>query len=239
MRTILITGFGRFPGAPANPSAIIATRLARRRRPALAAIRRIAHVFPTSYAAVDRELPMLLARETPDAVLLFGLAARARHLRIEEWARNRLSSFPDVERRRPAGRIIAPHMPARRTTASIARLVAAARATGVTAVRSRNAGGYLCNYAYWHALGGDHRPGGPVAVFVHVPSIPRNKRPRRKPDQHIPRSGKRGVPKAGINARRHRAEFGPERRRRGAALRLDELIRAGEAILVALATARK
>ena len=188
MRTILITGFGRFPGAPVNPSGVIAARLARRRRPALAATRRVAHVFPTCYAAVDRELPVLLAREKPIAVVLFGLAGRARHLRIEEWARNRLSAFPDAERRRPAARIIAPHMPARRTNAPIARLLAAVRATGLVAVRSRNAGGYLCNYAYWHALEGGRRPGGPAVIFVHVPAVAPNNRPLRKPDRRPPRS---------------------------------------------------
>jgi pyroglutamyl-peptidase len=234
MRTILITGFGRFPGAPANPSGVIATRLARRRRPALAATRRVAHVFPTCYAAVDRELPMLLARETPAAVVLFGLAGRARHLRIEEWARNRLSAFPDAERRRPAGRIIAPLLPARRTNAPISRLVAAVRATGLVAVRSRNAGGYLCNYAYWHALGGERRPGGPVVIFVHVPPVPRNNRPVRKPDWRTSRVEKLDGPKRGIKEHRYRGEIDRERRRRRAAYRLDDLVRASEAILVAL-----
>ena len=59
MRTIL-TGFGRFPGSPVNPSGF-GPRLARRRRPASPA-RRIAHVFATAYDAVDRDLPSLLAR---------------------------------------------------------------------------------------------------------------------------------------------------------------------------------
>src|SRR5580704_17136361 len=64
--TILLTGFGRFPGSPVNPSALIARRLARRRRTALAPTRRLAHVFATRYDAVDRDLPALLARERPD-----------------------------------------------------------------------------------------------------------------------------------------------------------------------------
>ena len=59
--TILITGFGPFPGAPFNPTGALVTELARRRIPALRHIRRVAHVFATSYAAVDRELPALLA----------------------------------------------------------------------------------------------------------------------------------------------------------------------------------
>ena len=81
--TVLITGFGPFPGAAFNPTAALAQALARRRRPALGDIIRIAHVFPTSYAAVERELPDLVARHRPDVVLLFGLAPRTPHLRIE------------------------------------------------------------------------------------------------------------------------------------------------------------
>src|SRR3982751_6406993 len=86
--TVLITGFGRFPGAPFNPSGPLARAVAKRRRPAFADLRRVLHVFETSYAAVDRELPRLLAQHKPDIVLMFGLAGRTPHLRIETRAQN-------------------------------------------------------------------------------------------------------------------------------------------------------
>ena len=41
--SVLITGFGPFPGAAVNPTAALVRRLARLRRPA--DVRRIAHVF--------------------------------------------------------------------------------------------------------------------------------------------------------------------------------------------------
>src|SRR3954471_13810260 len=81
--TILLTGFGPFPGAPANPTGALIERLARRRHPGFAGMRRVAHVFATSYAAVDRDLPALIARERPDALVMFGLAGRTKHIRIE------------------------------------------------------------------------------------------------------------------------------------------------------------
>ena len=71
-------------------------RLARLRRPALADVTLIAHVFATSYAAVERELPALIARHKPDALLMFGLAPRAKLLRVETRARNALALLPDV-----------------------------------------------------------------------------------------------------------------------------------------------
>ncbi len=177
LTTLLITGFGPFPGAPSNPSGPLALWLARRRRPTLAGTRRIAHVFCTSYAAVERELPELVARHRPAAVLMFGLAARTRRLRIETRARNAVSMvFSDAERRKPAARTLAANgptlLPARAPCAS---LWQSARATGVPAALSHDAGRYLCNALFWRALETAARQGGPrVVAFVHVPRLRRN-----------------------------------------------------------------
>jgi pyroglutamyl-peptidase len=140
--TVLLTGFGPFPGAPANPTAVLVEALARRRHPALAGVRRVAHVFTTSYAAVDRALPALIARERPDALVMFGLAARTQHIRIETRARNAISCvIPDAAGQRPRRAMITPGAPASlplRTPGQ--RLVAAARALGLPAALSRDAG---------------------------------------------------------------------------------------------------
>jgi pyroglutamyl-peptidase len=199
--TVLITGFGPFPGAPRNPTAALVAKLLRRRRPALADVTLVGHVFPTSYAAVDRELPKLLTH-APDAILMFGLAARRQRLSIETRARNAVSAlFPDAARSSghlasivaggPAALLFGPHT---------RKLVAAARSRGVFAYLSRDAGRYVCNYLCWRAL--EHGP--KLAVFVHVPKL------RAK----IPIARKR----------RHRPD-------------LDDLVRGGEAILVALVAA--
>lgn len=52
--TLLLTGFGPFPGAPINPTGWLIDQLVRRRHPAFMGVRRITHVFETSYEAVDR-----------------------------------------------------------------------------------------------------------------------------------------------------------------------------------------
>jgi hypothetical protein len=96
MTTIVITGFGPFPGAPFNPTGPLVQRLTRMRRPALADTKIVAHIFPTSYAAVDRDLPRLIAKHKPDALLMFGLAPRAKTIRIETRARNSVSLLPDA-----------------------------------------------------------------------------------------------------------------------------------------------
>lgn len=183
MMRVLVTGFGPFPGAPFNPSALFVKALARRRRPALAGIERITHVFATSYAAVDRDLPKLLA-EKPDVVLLFGLAGRRRHLCIETRARNAVTLlFPDADRRTPQERVITPAAPASlRGTAPFMRLLGAARSRFPSRL-SRDAGGYLCNYVYWQALQ-RVRDGRPLVQFVHIPPVRVGPRRPRKHSHH-------------------------------------------------------
>ena len=104
---VVLAGFGPFPGAPFNPSAVLVEALARRRRPALAGIELTTHIFATAYAAVDRDMPKLFATK-PDIVLIFGLAGRRRELCIETRARNAVSVlFPDASGYRPKSGLIA------------------------------------------------------------------------------------------------------------------------------------
>lgn len=169
MTTILITGFGPFPGAPVNPSGPLALALAQLRRPAFAGVTRAAHVFETGYAAVDRDLPKLLAKHRPDILLMFGLAARTPFVRIETRARNAASMlFPDVGGHVRANAEIVLDAPAALSgRAPFAGLLAAARSARVPAHLSRDAGNYLCNYTYWRALSASRN--GTLAQFVHIP----------------------------------------------------------------------
>jgi pyroglutamyl-peptidase len=205
-RTILITGFGPFPGAPFNPSEPLAIELARRRHPAFAGVRRVVHVFRVTYEAIDRELPALIAREKPAALIMFGLASRIKHVRIETRARNVLTrAVPDADGQIPVSSAIAAGAPmALSLRAPAQRLLMAARATGVPAVLSHDAGHYLCNYLCWRAAEAARAGALRLAAFIHIPGVPRAR------IQH-----------------------------RGPALTLDDLARAGEAIVrTALAAAR-
>ena len=180
MTTILVTGFGPFPGAPFNPTQALVYKLARLRRPLLAGITIVPHVFPTSYAAVDRELPKLIAKHKPDAFLMFGLAARRRCLRIETRARNARALMADASRTKPHSRAIAAGEPAALAIPSPARrLLGAVRAARLPAVLSADAGHYLCNYLCWQATIAA-RDGPRIVAFVHVPLIGRNPRRRGK-----------------------------------------------------------
>jgi pyroglutamyl-peptidase len=178
---VLLVGFGPFPGALRNPSAVLVKRLASRRRPALAAAIRTRHIFATAYAAIDSELPKWLASK-PDIVLMFGLAGRRPQLCIETRARNvRSILFPDVRGYWPARGVIVPGGPAAlRGNAPFAPLLAAARATRMPARLSRDAGRYVCNYSYWRALELAGRGNHPLVAFIHIPRVRLGSHPKRK-----------------------------------------------------------
>jgi len=211
--TVLITGFGPFPGAPYNPTEPLVRALARRRGPTGG--RRVGHIFRVSYAAVDRELPALIARERPTILIMFGLASRTKHLRIETRARNALTQLvADVGGHLPVTGAIATGAPATRPLRAPARrLLLAAMATGVPAALSHDAGRYLCNYLAWRATEAAGEGGLRLAAFIHVPLVPRTRRPEPQ--------------RAGLRRRARRP------------VTLDDLMAAGEAILRTAQTAAR
>jgi pyroglutamyl-peptidase len=178
-RTILLTGFGPFPGAPFNPTGALVEALADRRTTALRHVRRVAHVFATSYHAVDRELAGLIGRERPDALIMFGLAPRSPLISIETQARNTLTrAVPDASGQLPGASAIVPGgRAALALQVPAPQLVAAVRAAGIPAVLSGDAGSYLCNYLCWRAGEAAERDGVPrLVAFVHVPNVRGNAR---------------------------------------------------------------
>jgi len=199
---ILVTGFGPFPGAPFNPTMPLVKRLTQLRRPAFGDVDLIGHIFHVTYATVDRELPALIAQRRPHALLMFGLADRTAHVRVETRARNAVTTlFPDADRTRARKGSIASGANALIFGPHTAKLLRAAVGTGIDARASRDAGSYLCNYLSWRAIEAAAKDNGPaLAAFVHIPLLAR----------------------------------GGQSSRTGAAhrIRLEELVDAGEAILL-------
>jgi pyroglutamyl-peptidase len=165
---LLITGFGPFPRVACNPSGVLAQALGARLGVA-------SHVFETAYASVERDMPSLAALK-PRMVLMLGVAPRARRLRVELRAINRRAiGAKDARAALPKTPVITPGAPAfqaGRHKGGV--LVQRLRGAGVAARLSRDAGRYLCNFAYWQMLAALPRT---RVVFVHV---------------SLPRTGKRG-----------------------------------------------
>ena len=179
---ILVTGFGPFPGAPYNPTQALVARLLRLRRPALSDVELSSHIFPVTYKAVDRELPLALAKHKPHALLMFGLASRTCYLRIETRARNAVSMlWPDADQTRARKGSIADGATAQMFGPHTAKLLRAAKSSGLDARASRDAGSYLCNYLSWRAIEAVDADNGPrLAAFVHIPPLARAGAFRRK-----------------------------------------------------------
>ena len=165
---LLVTGFGPFPGIPRNPSAAIARRVAASPRWRRLGVETRCVILPTTYAALDEHLGPALA-EAPDAVLMIGVAGRAKRVRIERRAVNRASLFlPDAEGRLPHALTLAPGASARIGRANPTAMRALVRRHRIPCGISQDAGRYLCNAAYYRALA------APVPVlFIHIPKPPR------------------------------------------------------------------
>ena len=176
---ILLTGFGPFPGAPFNPTMPLVDQLTRLRRPALSEVERISHIFPVTYQAVDQQLPALLARHRPHALLMFGLANRTSYVRVETRARNALTAlWPDASQKSPRQQSIVAGSQAQAFGPHTARLFRAASETGLDVRLSRDAGSYLCNYLSWRAIEAARSGYGPgIAAFIHVPPVARGPTP--------------------------------------------------------------
>ena len=173
---ILITGFGPFPGATFNPTTPLVKRLMQLRRPALGGVALTSHIFHVTYQTVDRELPDLIAQHRPQALLMFGLASRTAHLRVETRARNAVTThLPDADGNRARKTSLVRGADALAFGPHTAHLLRAARSTGIDAQLSRDAGAYLCNYLSWRAIEATRQPDGPtLASFVHVPLVARD-----------------------------------------------------------------
>ncbi len=173
---LLMTGFGPFPGAPFNPTMALLPRLKALRRPALGDVELATHIFPVTYKAVDRQLPELVRQHRPQGLLMFGLADRTSYIRIETRARNAVTTlWPDADRSHARKGSIVPGVGAMAFGPHTAKLLRAARATGVDARASRDAGAYLCNYLSWRAIEAARAADGPLLTsFVHVPLVARH-----------------------------------------------------------------
>lgn len=168
MTTLLVTGFGPFPGWESNPTPAMVKAVTGMRLPG---VRIIGHVFNTVYAEVARDLPALIARHRPEAVLLFGLAGRTGHVRIEKHAHNVTTRrVPDASGAFHVSADIVADGPWRVPTGFAAgALTHNLRRAGLHARLSPSAGEYLCNFSYWLALEAVARGDVKHALFVHVP----------------------------------------------------------------------
>lgn len=169
---LLVTGFGPFPGVRHNPSGQIALAIGRSARLKRQGVTLSAHELVVTYAALP-DLVALIAREKPDAILMFGIAARTRQPRLERRGENRTRPLSvDASGMRPKSRKLDEGAPLiRNVRVALEPLRLAIQQQGFKPTLSNNAGAYLCNAVLFTALG--EKPAAPC-IFVHVPKLSRD-----------------------------------------------------------------
>lgn len=170
---VAVAGFGPFPGVPRNPSGEIVRAIEKMQRFRAATILLDTAIFETSYGAAESVLEKLLAK-SPDAVVLFGVAGGAKHIRVETIARNRASVLhPDHARFTPRSRKLSPEgAPRLKVRGPAMRMRSAIRQSGAKTELSTNAGSYLCNAVFYRALAATAgRNPAPLTFFIHVPPV--------------------------------------------------------------------
>jgi pyroglutamyl-peptidase len=170
-QTILVTGFGPFPGVPDNASAQLVARLVASRDRRLIGYRIEGAILPTEWRGGPDRLLVLLAKHRPALALHFGVSSRASGFDIETRGSNRCSFSVDACGEIPAAASLdgdgPEHLPA---TIPAHHVVHRLRSRGLPAQISRDAGGYLCNALLYRSLdfARRHCP-GMRAGFVHIP----------------------------------------------------------------------
>jgi pyroglutamyl-peptidase len=168
--SVLLTGFGPFPGVPINATMRLVPELARRAERAFG-VKITAGILPTEWAAAPAQLDLLLAASDPDLVVHFGVSARARGFEIELRARNACSPLPDAAGALPqlatirgeGASTLAASLPAQFLATRLRRI-------GVPAFTSRDAGAYLCNRLLYHSLARAAGSRNRRVGFIHIPA---------------------------------------------------------------------
>lgn len=169
--TVVMTGFGPFPGVPVNATMLLVPRLAVAARAAFPGTRIVCEILPTEWRAAPQRVDRLLATHQPDLVLHFGVSGRARGFEIETRGHNVCAMAPDAAGRTPGKPLIAEggalRLPARVPVAAIVRRL---RQRRIPAFQSWSAGDYLCNATLYHVLAAT-TGSACEAGFIHIPSL--------------------------------------------------------------------
>ena len=169
--TVLITGFGPFPGVPVNATMRLVPELVHAAARVFPGVRITTAILATEWLAAPQRLDHLLAEVRPDLALHFGVSGRARGFEIETRACNRCAASPDASGALPPAGTVreggAGHLGA---GLPVRYLVARLRRRGIPAFVSRDAGEYLCNATLYHALLRAREAPGRRVGFIHVPA---------------------------------------------------------------------
>ena len=169
--TILLTGFGPFPGVPVNVSARLVKALARRTRIAFPNHDVRCAVLRTQWQSAPKRVAALLETLQPVLTLHFGVASGSTTLRIERQAANACRIADDAAGLSPLSAVLSTHGEAHHAVSiPIDAVYQKLSKNAVPVSLSDDAGGYLCNAVLYHSLCHQAASGRPGQVgFIHLP----------------------------------------------------------------------
>ena len=169
--TILLTGFGPFPGVPLNATMDLVPQIAALSARAFPDVHVASGILPTDWRAAPERLEALLAAHRPALALHFGVSGRARGFEVEQRARNVCGGTPDAGGAAPAANVVLAEAPDElRATIPVQHIVGRLRRRGIPAFVSRDAGLYLCNATLYTSLTLARDAPGRRTGFIHVPT---------------------------------------------------------------------
>ncbi len=171
--TILLTGFGPFPGVTENASERFVAKLAHLAARRFSAQRVVARILPTEWERAPARLQTLYERERPKLVLHFGVSPNATCYVIETVAHNACKVAEDAAGAFPKADVVVQGGPislnAKLPAEDIKERLAAIK---VPAIVSEDAGAYLCNTILYRSLLYADQIEQPDAVgFFHIPQV--------------------------------------------------------------------
>ncbi|WP_346906637.1 hypothetical protein [uncultured Roseibium sp.] len=167
---LLVTGFTPFPGAPHNPTERLIRHFEANPPFVGSDVECRFAVLPVDYADTIPALEDVASTFEPHVAVHFGLAKTAVGFRLERLARNAIASdAPDNAGNIPEASPILRNADDIPSSLPLARIAEALEERGHTVEWSDNAGGYLCNYVFFHSAAGLCRGlAASVNGFVHV-----------------------------------------------------------------------
>jgi pyroglutamyl-peptidase len=170
--TVLLTGFGAFPGVVRNVSADLAADLAQLASLRFGDLEFVSDVLPVDWSEAPIRLDALLRQHRPNLVLHFGVSARASGLVVESYAYNETKRVEDAYGQFAVHeKVVAGDRPRRSAKLPVRRVVRRLTAAGYPAEISTDPGRYLCNSILFHSLRYAARAPHPArAGFIHIPA---------------------------------------------------------------------
>ena len=167
--SVLLTGFGPFPGVAENASGALVGRLgvaARKRWP-----RVIFHTatLPTEWTIGPERARRAIERAAPDVIVHFGVSRKAEGFVVETRGANACVAVADGAGELPPLATLETDGPRfRPATLPVAAIVARLRVLSLPVITSDDAGSYLCNAVLFQTLGLTAKS-KTMAGFIHIP----------------------------------------------------------------------